>query len=619
MKNKNQPLVSVIINTRNSAGKIFEKCLASVKVQSYKNVELIVVDNSSSDKTKEIAKRYTKKVFDYGPERSSQKNFGVQKSRGEFLVFLDDDQEMPPEIIEDCVKKIKDKDVLLIEDKGLGTTFWTRAHAFEKAIHFNDQNVTAPRFMRKKVFLEIGGFDESLVLAEDLDLFMRLKEKGVKVGHLEKLFNHYEGGSLSEALKKSFYYGTTASSFLKKNPTKSMKIYFLYHPFVYLKNWKLFLRHPIYGGASIIRKILTYIAGGLGLISNSIKNNSKINLAKTLLGKSPSYVIFYVTSRCNSRCKYCFFWKELNQKRNELSLNEITKITKSFDNLLYVSLTGGEPFLREDIDKIAELFYKKSGTRFLAIPTNGLLSEKIGEKVESILNLCPGINLRIELSIDALGEKHDEIRGVMGNFKKMMQTFKILKNIKKKNKNLKIIIHSVYSAYNEDHIKKLFDYIQDKGIDQYRAGIVRTDSRLKEAMNLDKKKYLEFLKYLDKNKIKSKGFYSKIFREINKLNREINFKTRQKQKMVLPCVAGQKMLVIGEEGDVYPCEMLSKKMGNLRNYSLNIKKLLKNKEAIQTRQFIVKSKCFCDWGCATQNNILFNFKTYPKLLLGLLK
>ena len=109
MKNKNQPLVSVIINTRNSAGKIFEKCLASVKVQSYKNVELIVVDNSSSDKTKEIAKRYTKKVFDYGPERSSQKNFGVQKSRGEFLVFLDDDQEMPPEIIEDCVKKIKDK------------------------------------------------------------------------------------------------------------------------------------------------------------------------------------------------------------------------------------------------------------------------------------------------------------------------------------------------------------------------------------------------------------------------------------------------------------------------------------------------------------------------------
>ena len=103
------------------------------------------------------------------------------------------------------------------------------------------------------------------------------------------------------------------------------------------------------------------------------------------------------------------------------------------------------------------------------------------------------------------------------------------------------------------------------------------------------------------------------------MNREINFKTRQKQKMVLPCVAGQKMLVIGEEGDVYPCEMLSKKMGNLRNYSLNIKKLLKNKEAIQTRQFIVKSKCFCDWGCATQNIILFNFKTYPKLLLGLLK
>ena len=79
------PLVSVIITTKNSS-RTLETCLKSIKDQTYKNIELIVIDNNSIDNTKEIAKKYTNKVFNYGPERSAQRNFGAKQAKGEYLL-----------------------------------------------------------------------------------------------------------------------------------------------------------------------------------------------------------------------------------------------------------------------------------------------------------------------------------------------------------------------------------------------------------------------------------------------------------------------------------------------------------------------------------------------------
>jgi len=618
MYNK-KPLVSVLINTKNSE-EWLDVCLSSVKNQSYKNVELIVVDNYSIDKTKEIAKKYTKNFYSKGPERSAQKNYGIKLAKGDFVLFVDSDQELPRELIEECVKRSLDKnyDAVLIEDNGIGTTFWAKTHAFEKAIHFGDKEVTSPRFINRKKLLEMGGFDEKLIFNEDLDLHTRMVENKFKIGHTNLLFNHYEGGNLSDVLRKNFYYGTTARQFFKKNLKRGIKLYLLYHPITYIKNWKYFLKHPVYGSASVIRKLATYVAGGAGLIYTGFDNNLELKLARSIFNKNPSYLILYVTSKCNSKCSYCFYWRELNKKKKELSLEEIEKLTENFRNLLYVSLTGGEPFLREDIDKIAYSFYKNSGTKFLAIPTNGILSEKIKEKVESMLRFCPNLNLSIEVSLDALGNLHDKIRGVKGNFNKAVKTLEYLRDIKKQNPNLRLVVHTVFSAYNQNNIKELYDYIKNFGIDQYRVGLIRKDSKIEDATKIDFKKYYSALKYINENKIKSKG-YSKLFSEINKMNREVNLKTLKENRMILPCVAGKKMIVIGEEGDVYPCEILNKKFGNIRDYNYNIKKLLNSKEGEKLRDFIVKSKCFCTWGCATQNNIIFNMATYPKLFYRVLR
>lgn len=126
-----KPLVSVIIPTFNSGGTL-EKCLRSISNQTYKNIEIIIVDKFSNDGTKEIAKKYTKKIFEKCPERSTQRNYGAHKSRGKYLLFIDSDMELTKRVIEECVKKQEDtkSSAIIIPEKTVSNNFFRRSKKF---------------------------------------------------------------------------------------------------------------------------------------------------------------------------------------------------------------------------------------------------------------------------------------------------------------------------------------------------------------------------------------------------------------------------------------------------------------------------------------------------------
>ena len=107
-----------------------------------------------------------------------------------------------------------------------------------------------------------------------------------------------------------------------------------------------------------------------------------LNLTNLFFNKGlPNYIVFHVTSVCNAKCKMCFNWKNLNNnKKNELTLEEIDKLSKSLNGLIYVSLGGGEPFLRKDINDIAYIFYKNNNARIFQIATNCLQPRQIAEQ-----------------------------------------------------------------------------------------------------------------------------------------------------------------------------------------------------------------------------------------------
>jgi glycosyltransferase involved in cell wall biosynthesis len=108
-----KPLVSIIVPTYNSA-KFTGECLESIKNQTYPQdkIEIIVVDNNSTDGTKDIARKYTEKVFNKGPERSAQRNYGVKQGIGEYVAIIDSDMRLSERVIEKAVEKIKENGVV---------------------------------------------------------------------------------------------------------------------------------------------------------------------------------------------------------------------------------------------------------------------------------------------------------------------------------------------------------------------------------------------------------------------------------------------------------------------------------------------------------------------------
>ena len=151
---------------------------------------------------------------------------------------------------------------------------------------------------------------------------------------------------------------------------------------------------------------------------------------RILLKNNPLTVILFITSRCNARCKMCFYSGRPGE--NELSLEEIRRISRTMPPFPWLIITGGEPFLREDLPGICEIFCKQNNVQEITIPTNGFMPDTIETITEKILQQCRRTQFRVNLSIDDLYEKHDEIRGVKGGFKKLLVTYEKLRSLSKK-------------------------------------------------------------------------------------------------------------------------------------------------------------------------------------------
>jgi glycosyltransferase involved in cell wall biosynthesis len=250
---KTDPLVSVVITTKNEEKNI-ENCLRSIKGQTFKNIELIVVDNFSKDKTAEIAKKYAAKVCLKGPERSSQRNYGAQVASGEYLLYLDADMILSPNVIEKCVEKceIDRVDALYVPERIVGEGFWIKVRDFERSF-YTGTVIDAVRFIRKELFEKVGGFDENLVGPEDWDFDRKIRKISI-TGIASMPLYHNEGRfNIKRYLKKKSYYSSGIKNYVKKwgpNNSETLKQmgvqYRLMGVFVEKGKWKKLLRHPLF-------------------------------------------------------------------------------------------------------------------------------------------------------------------------------------------------------------------------------------------------------------------------------------------------------------------------------------------------------------------------------------
>lgn len=263
--------ISVIITTRNSAATL-EDCLQSVKDQTTAVAEIIVVDRDSIDTTKEIAKKYTSLVYNQGPERSRQRNFGAKKAVGNYLLFVDSDMKLDKRVISDLVRSIKDdKDIraIIIPEESFGQGYWARVKAFERSFYLGDDQIEAPRLIEKEIFQTVGGYDETMVAGEDWDLHRRLKKVGAKISRIKVPIYHNEGDlNLVKAIGKKYFYGTKISAYFKKNQPQFSQVSPLRVSFV--KNFGRLIKNPSLTLGLVVLKMAELVAAAIGLLVSLI-------------------------------------------------------------------------------------------------------------------------------------------------------------------------------------------------------------------------------------------------------------------------------------------------------------------------------------------------------------
>lgn len=291
--------------------------------------------------------------------------------------------------------------------------------------------------------------------------------------------------------------------------------------------------------------------------------------------KNPAYVIFHPTSRCNCKCGFCL---NVNNSEKELLIPQIEKISKNLNSFPILTLSGGEPFLRDDISKIVKIFYQNNKPAIVSIVTNGSFPEKASKEVTQILRDCPHLILKVTVSVDDIKEKHNKIRKHNGLFKKAIKTYKNIEKLTKTYRNLRLDASLTLSSLNQQRIQEILNQLKTK----YRLnipGIAFPYGKESDKISLDK--------------------YSNTLMKSNKLSNRIFFKVneevikRKKTKKRSRCFSGRKIIFINSKGNVYPCELLKKRIGNLLDN--NIKDIQRSEKSKEVFDGIDKRKCFCLW------------------------
>lgn len=278
-QNKNL-LVSIIIPTKNEQDNI-KSCIQSCLNQTYKKIEIIVIDNFSKDKTVEIAKKSTKNVYQKGPERSAQRNFGASIAKGDFLLFVDADMELEKNLVKNCLSQ--NSPTVVIPEKIPHTDFWSKCRDFEKTLYLNDSLIEAPRFIKKSLFEKLNGYNPKFYAAEDLDLSQRFQKDGIFPAHANYFLIHHESISLINLMKKKFYYGQNLIYYTKKSPQTS--IAYVIRP-AFIRNYKKLVSHPFLSLGMFSIKTLEYASVTTGFIYGHFKKIVALCKSRQLAAKS---------------------------------------------------------------------------------------------------------------------------------------------------------------------------------------------------------------------------------------------------------------------------------------------------------------------------------------------
>lgn len=338
---------------------------------------------------------------------------------------------------------------------------------------------------------------------------------------------------------------------------------------------------------------------------------------------TPLYLVYHVTYRCNMACRFCFLAGQLNRDTGtELNLGEVEQLSRSLPELLWLTIGGGEPFLREDLPQICALFTRNTGVRKIAIPTNGSLPNRTCEFAEAILAACPpSVDVTIGLSLDGVGKKHDVLRGYNGSFDRLLRTYHRLAPLRRQFSNFSLGILTTLSELNIEATQEIGDFVrQYLSVDWHTYELARGNTReaLRPIAAEEYARVLATIREVTSHYDFGNGFRSKVIGAVKRYHPRLVLQTLREERQVLPCYAGRLNGVVDATGNLSLCELLPA-VGNLRDASWDFQEIWSSARAESQRREIEAGRCHCTHCVFQDTSILFSPRTYPGLLREMLR
>jgi MoaA/NifB/PqqE/SkfB family radical SAM enzyme len=319
----------------------------------------------------------------------------------------------------------------------------------------------------------------------------------------------------------------------------------------------------------------------------------------------PLNLTFSVTYRCNARCRTCNVWKK---RVDDLSLAEYRKVFDGIGKSLYwATFSGGEPFIRPDLIDIVLACDERCRPAIITIPTNGLYRDEVIDGVARLSRGARRAKIIINFSLDGIGPRHDELRGVEGNYDRMKETFLAVKAAQ--HPNVTVGIHAVVSQYNVSQIPALREHVRrefvpDSFITEIAEERLELDTigcDITPAANEYRAVVDDLVADIDATPTRGLPALVQAFR---REYYELAHRTLVEQRQVLPCYAGIASAHVAPNGDVWSCCTRAESMGNLRAADFDFMAVWTSQKGDALRGSIRRNECFCPLANAAYSSML---------------
>jgi len=360
------------------------------------------------------------------------------------------------------------------------------------------------------------------------------------------------------------------------------------------------------------------VSGGLGAAAAC--------WARSLASGGPRYLLLHVNSVCNAKCRMCFTWQRMMDRWDPkgLPLEAHVKIAASLRELPQLTVSGGEPLLRDDLPDILRAYYERARTRFFTVPTNALSPSRAVRLVERFLDRSPGAYLNFCLPFHGSDGAFDDVLGVTGARQRFLRTYALIQELRASRPNLSSLLNFVISRFNFERWREIVDLAREQ-FPESPLGISLCRGRTHEenAGEVPIEAYEAAQRYLasrPRNGVE-RNPYALVFDAIPERIGTVVAEVARGERTDLACGAGRHFLVIYDDGTVHPCEMLevvgvpcerrgeeprpsSPVLGNLHDYDFDVRRLLESARARATVGWVRDHACACTWESAIYAKIV---------------